>query len=155
MIILWVNIQVLSPPSWNSFFRTTLRDSDFLADPDFWSGPTIQLGPDLLTAYTDIPWLHALSGYALWLRQLVGHAIEEHQEMPSKYPDPHNTDPITGWETHSPMRVKIWPGRVEFCIGNIRDYPVRGSAKKILFPSLQSADPMKSLEMTILVVDEN
>ena len=40
--------------------------------------------------------------------------------------------------TRSPMagRVENRPGRVEFCIGYIRDYPVRVSAKNVLFPSL-------------------
>ena len=46
-----------------------------------------------------------------------------------------------GWETSArPLanasenlagRVENRPGRVEFCIGYIRDYPVRASAKKI------------------------
>ena len=31
-----------------------------------------------------------------------------------------------------PMRVENRPGRVEFCIGYIRDYPVRTSTKEIL-----------------------
>ena len=48
MNILWANIRVRSPPSWNSVFGTTWRDSDFLADPDFGHGPAIQLSLDLL-----------------------------------------------------------------------------------------------------------
>ena len=49
---------------------------------------------------------------------------------------------ITGWETSAhPLvnasenlvgRAENRPGRVEFCIGYIRDYPFRASAKKNL-----------------------
>ena len=52
----------------------------------------------------------------------------------------------TGWETNAcPLAnasenlagwVENRPGRVEFCIRYIRDYPVRASAKKFQFPSL-------------------
>ena len=56
----------------------------------------------------------------------------------------HDTTTIryTGWETSARLhtkasenlagRVENRPGRVEFCIGYIRDYPVRASAKKFL-----------------------
>ena len=53
---------------------------------------------------------------------------------------------FAGWETSTRLlanasenlvgRVENRTGRVEFCIGYIRDYPVRESAKKFLFPSL-------------------
>ena len=33
-------------------------------------------------------------------------------------------------------RVENRPRQVEFCIGYIRDFPVRANAKKFLFPSL-------------------
>ena len=58
----------------------------------------------------------------------------------------HNIFP--GWETSArPLAnasenlagwVENSPGRVEFCIGYIRHYPVRASAKKFKFPSLSS-----------------
>ena len=57
MIILWVNIQIRSPSSWNSVFGTG-RDSNFLADPDFGHGPAIQLGLDLVMSRfkIDVTW---------------------------------------------------------------------------------------------------
>ena len=53
---------------------------------------------------------------------------------------------IAGWETSArPLanagenlvgRVENRPGQVEFCVGYIRHCPVRASAKKFEFPSL-------------------
>ena len=61
--------------------------------------------------------------------------IQSKQKLRYKF-----VDAITGWETRArPLdnasenlagRVENRPGRVEFCIGYIRDYPVPASAKK-------------------------
>ena len=43
MIILWVNIQVWSPPSWKSVFRTT--SLQFSCRPQFWTRARNPVGP--------------------------------------------------------------------------------------------------------------
>ena len=50
MIILWVNIWVRSPPSWNSVFGTTWPR--FSRRPDFGPGPAIQLGINLISLWS-------------------------------------------------------------------------------------------------------
>ena len=63
------------------------------------------------------------------------------EEKNKRYVDTENIDGLAGWETSARLLANAsenlagWvenrPGRVEFCIGYTRDYPVWASVKKI------------------------
>ena len=46
-------------------------------------------------------------------------------------------------------RVQNRPGRVKFCIGYIREYPVRASAKKFYFLSLDMEHGLKHISFYV------
>ena len=53
------------------------------------------------------------------------------------------------WGYQAGKRVQNRPGQVEFCIGYIRDYPVRASAKKFYFPSLDMEHGLKHISFYV------
>ena len=52
-------------------------------------------------------------------------------------------------------RVENRPGQVEFCIGYIRDYPVRASAKKLIWPQGTNFDHWNLYRNSYIFIQEN